>query len=546
MKILIVDDEKHVRDAIRLLINWEDLRFERILEAEDGKQAIEWIEQEHPEVILTDMMMPITNGIQLLEWINTHAPLSKTVVISGHDDFDFMRHTIKYGGMDYLLKPIDPDQLNDAVRKAIECWSNEEQSRVQIQNRNIEMNQIKPVYWDKIFSNLIMEPNYYYSVQDSISGTFNLSKSTGNCQIVILSMDTMERTVRNKFSAHMDLLYFTLTNICNEILSREQMGYAFRYWNSYNEIILLCWHNMDQVKRILMEINDGLYMTLHGRFDFGMGTPQLFPDDLGTSYKEARTALRSRNLLVKQNWLHEINSSERPKPNQLHLANYEEDLRLAVRSSQPERIEEAVLVFTNQVKQLESITIEQLELWWHEYNVFRSHWLNTYLPGQDMNTNWTSLGEAEKSNLIVPMDEHGKLSIQLWQQELIYGLNQLSQLIVRNMSKENNVIYEIVQYIDHHYQEEITLQDIASRFFLSREYISRKFKQEMKENLSDYIGRIRMEKAKLLLLNPNLRISQISEMVGYKDEKYFSKVFKKTLDISPNEYRKKAFAKVDT
>lgn len=70
------------------------------------------------------------------------------------------------------------------------------------------------------------------------------------------------------------------------------------------------------------------------------------------------------------------------------------------------------------------------------------------------------------------------------------------------------------------------MQEIASRFFLSREYISRKFKQEFEVNLSDYLGQIRMSKAKVLLRNPHLRISQVAEMVGYQDEKYFSKVFK--------------------
>jgi len=85
----------------------------------------------------------------------------------------------------------------------------------------------------------------------------------------------------------------------------------------------------------------------------------------------------------------------------------------------------------------------------------------------------------------------------------------------------------------------MTLQHISDRFYLSREYISRRFKQEFGENISDYIARVRIEKAKQLLLSPNLRIAQIAEIIGYQDEKYFSKVFKKMVGQSPNEYRKK-------
>ncbi|XID91902.1 helix-turn-helix transcriptional regulator [Paenibacillaceae bacterium WGS1546] len=78
---------------------------------------------------------------------------------------------------------------------------------------------------------------------------------------------------------------------------------------------------------------------------------------------------------------------------------------------------------------------------------------------------------------------------------------------------------------------------MSDRFFLSREYISRKFKQQFRKNFSEFIENVRMEKAMLLLLNPHYKVVQISKMVGYQDEKYFSKVFKKAVGMSPNQYR---------
>ncbi|MNE76734.1 HTH-type transcriptional regulator YesS [compost metagenome] len=83
----------------------------------------------------------------------------------------------------------------------------------------------------------------------------------------------------------------------------------------------------------------------------------------------------------------------------------------------------------------------------------------------------------------------------------------------------------------------MSLQEVAGRFYVSREYISRKFKQEYGINFSDYIGSVRINKAKLLLQNPNLKLSQISEMVGFHDVKYFSKVFKKQVGVTPKDYR---------
>ncbi|MBD0380166.1 response regulator [Paenibacillus sedimenti] len=538
MKALIVDDEKHVRDAIRLLVNWQEHRIETILEAPDGEAAMELIEREKPEIIMTDMMMPVMNGVELLEWLQTNAPDSKTIVISGHDDFSLLRHTVKYGGTDYILKPIDADQLNEALSKAIHAWTKDEEHRQLNVNRNIEMNRIKPVYWDKLLSNLIAEPSTYESSAEQLEKELGLSRDTRYCRVAILSLDTMERSLKNKFSSNLDLLLFSLVNICNEFLRSDQRGFAFRYWNSDNEIVLFLWKEQRDAESFLTKINEGMRITLKSRVDFGIGGSHPFPRDLSVSYREAREALRQRNLMAKNTWIH---STLKPAAKSVHRAlsfsHYEERIHLAIRSGSSEQIEESVQQWIDAVKQIDYITLEQLDHWWREYTVMTRRWVHEFFPSKTEEEVKQMLA-SEPASLIVPLDEHGILSLPLWQQELTRSMVQLSKRLLENQQKDKNVIFEIAAFLDQHYHEDITLQDIANRFFLSREYISRKFKQEFEVNLSDYLGQIRMDKAKVLLQNPHLRISQVAEMVGYQDEKYFSKVFKKQVGISPNEYRK--------
>ncbi len=143
------------------------------------------------------------------------------------------------------------------------------------------------------------------------------------------------------------------------------------------------------------------------------------------------------------------------------------------------------------------------------------------------------------NDFIAPMDEEGRLSLSLWEQELTNSMLKLSRLLQEKEHQNKNVIYEIARYIGNHYDQDITLQDISAHFYLSREYISRWFKQEFQENITEYISRKRMDKAKVLLANRHMRIAEIAKIVGYQDEKYFSKVFKKLEGLSPNEYRKK-------
>jgi two-component system, response regulator YesN len=255
MKAIIIDDEKHVRDGLLLLGEWDKHGIETIIEAEDGNEAIKLISEHRPAIIFTDMRMPKRDGISLLKWIHQSDLLSKTIVVSGYDDFDYMRNAIYYKSFDYILKPIDPEILNETLDRAVKEWKAEKLSRVIIQN--------------------------------------------------------------------------------------------------------------------------------------------------GESLKQ-----------------------------------------------------------------------------------------DNFTQNEEMN----------------------------------------------NMQK-------IEEYLRSHFQEDINLQTIADRFFLNRDYISRKFKQEFNETITDYLTKIRIEKAKELLGNPTKKIYEIAYQVGYQNEKYFSKVFKKQTGVTPNEYRNAILSK---
>ncbi|MFE4570176.1 response regulator [Paenibacillus chitinolyticus] len=537
MIALLVDDEKHVRSALRMLTKWEEHGISQIFEAENGEEAIEVIRREKPQIIITDMMMPVKGGVELLQWLQTNDPSAKSIVISGHDDFSLVRHTIQYGGTDYILKPIDPDQVNEALAKAVASWNKEEHERSRSVERNIEMNRIKPVYWDRQLSGLLDEPAQNPGAVRDLQADWGLPAGTGSCRIAILSMVTMETKLKNKFGRNTDLLFFSLINICNEFLHRRSRGAAFRYWSS-NEILLLVWGEPDKVPALLGDINEGILTALHSRLDFGLSRAHAFPDGLPAAYREARDALRQRNLLSRGGWIHEAVRPEGLQPRRLRFSDFEEAIRTAIRSGSAEEISSAVQAWFDGVRSLSAITLEQIEQWRRESDTMRDRWIEDFFPDGPEELLAEVRSESGSGQTIVPLNEQGTLSLADWQQELTHSFVQLSKQLLKRQHREKNVIYDIAKYLQTHYHEEISLQDIAGRFFLSREYISRKFKQEFGTNLSDYLGAIRIDKAKLLMMNPNLRISQVSEMVGYSDEKYFSKVFKKVTGCSPNEYRK--------
>jgi two-component system, response regulator YesN len=534
MKVLIVDDEKHVREAIRMLVDWESYGIVEIMEAPEGAAAVQLIKSNQPDIIFTDMLMPIMNGSELLEWIQEFSPSSKTIVISGHDDFGYVRHTIKYGGMDYILKPIDEEQLNEALRKAVDARKTEVITRSNNQDQRIKLNQIKPIYWDKVFTTLTEDPGIYPSLEEELESEFAIAKETRQVRVAVLSLETMQQKIKDKFASNLDLLTYAIANIANEFLEQARSGYAFRNLSKVSEMVIVAWGKVDTFPALVHSTNEGIYRTLGVRFDFGIGTVRRFPAELPISYQEATAVLRKRNLLRSGDRIHLHSDKNSASMTALGFGKYQEDIRMALLSASHEQIRSAVASWFKEVRELDSITIEQLDLWVHEFAVFRARYVKVELADSLVNER---LRAMEPSTFITPVDEEGRLSISLWQEEFTQLMLTCSDLLAERSSKSSN-IQEIANYIQAHYQADISLQDIADRYSLSREYISRKFKQEMNENISDFIGRIRIEKAKLLLLNPQLRIAQIAEMIGYQDEKYFSKVFKKLVGVSPNQYRK--------
>jgi two-component system response regulator YesN len=532
MKAMIVDDEKHVRDAIRLLLDWHSFGIDQVLEASDGQSAVEMMVQEQPEIVFTDMMMPGILGTDLLAWITQNAPRTKTIVISGHNDFDFVRSTMRHGGLDYILKPIDPDQLQEAVRKAVDLRLREDAEVEEESKRNIVINEIKPAYWDKLFSQMLEDPSCYYPAADNITHEFGLSQKPASCRVALLDVRTSDSLVKRKFSTHTDLLFFSLSNICNEYLHRGKEGFAFRHWNSVSELAVLFWGDPASHLELLSRINEGIQRSLGGKFVFGIGTIKPFPTGMPDSYRQAKTAIAHRNLLESGACLFPYAERMETVRTMAHFSGFEQDIRLAVLSGREEGIREAIETCFTEMRSLSHIDMEYLEQWRSQYAIARAKWQQEWFPKGDTDTVIDGMQTA------LPFDSEGKLRLDLWQRIVTESLVELSRKLQVRRLRERSVIQEIGDYLRNNYQQDIVLQDIADRFFLSREYISRKFKQEFRENLSDYVARIRIEKAKLLLANPSMRIGQIAAMVGYPDDKYFSRVFKKIEGISPNDYRK--------
>ncbi|WP_433944493.1 response regulator [Paenibacillus sp. SN-8-1] len=531
MKALIVDDEMHVREAVRYFIPWENYGIKDVYEAGNGKEAIEIIQSERPALIFTDMVMPLMDGSQLLKWIHENSPRSKTIVISGYQDFNYVKPAIMYGGTDYLLKPLNSKQLVAAAERALSMWKQEEEEWIASLDQKIQLNVLRPVYWDKLLTDFVSGAIPYSKLNPQrLEEELGLSRGTKHVMVAVLSLHPVNRRFLDRLHDDLELASYVTVNVCNEVLAEGNCGHAFRYLNAGADVVLLFWDSSDSFKERLQQINEAMQRTYQVQFDIGWGSAWAFPEGIRASFEQSMMALRRRNLLEQDQRIHEYrrrSGDETPSP----FTPYIEKFKFAVMSGSSEKINEAVDEWYTQISKMQVITAEQLESWHEEFTA-------ELLRSQKDLFSRTQPSELSSLRMELPYDEMGNFSMEYWKDQIVNTLQDISSEFVGTKKLDSQLVKDIKQYIHTNYHQEITLQHIADRFFISRENVSRKFKQVSSENLSEYLSKLRIDKAKQLLRSSDLRLSQISTMVGFQDEKYFSRVFKKVTGMTPREYRR--------
>lgn len=521
MKAIIIDDEKHVREGIMLLANWEHVGITEVLEATDGEKGIQLIKAHKPEIIFTDMSMPNKDGITLLKWIHSSELKSKTIVVSGYDDFHYMRSALYYGSFDYILKPIDRNLLNETLERAVLKWREQDEKRQSLLEKNQVINEVKPLYWDQLLTGVIYQKNPSTATVQKILKEFKINVDKVKCIVSILPI---HKFLIQKFNGNRDVAFFAILNIVNEVVRNKNRGIGFRNLNKEDEIIILLW-NAPQPHFIVEKIYAIIYQFIKMKCTIFMGDEM--PCTLH-SYQSASMVLQKYPLLEGEIEKKVVTPKEINHKANLHLLDYGQELKWALQRCSKDNLNEILQRLFKQLWESHNLSIEQLQLWDKQFKILRKNWLEEY-DMDEYEDNFNGDGF---------WNEDGSFSFQKFMEVKQKEFHNLMNLLEKEKyQKGRTSIQEIESYLREHYYLDIKLQDIADRFFLSREYISRKFKQVYHVTLTEYVTEIRIEKSKELLENPHLKIYDIAKEVGYKDEKYYSKVFKKINGQTPNQYR---------
>lgn len=544
IKALIIDDEESVREAIKILGDWEELGIEDVLEAQNGKEGIRLLCEEKPDIVLLDMRMPQMNGVEFLKATERDFPQTISIVVSGYDDFEFTRQAIKSKVFDYLLKPVNREQLNSALRKAVESIRERREKQEELIDKSMKMNVSLRMLKEKIYMSAV-EGNLNVGIN---AGYLKLIGITGkeHCMAAVMRFLNINGVCDGSFGGDMDTLFFGILNITDEICGGYFRHFCCKNAKSGNEILVIAIDGSENagemkplVEDILARVARKLKETLGVIAAFGIGSFNAGIESLAVSFREASAALNDVNLLSLRHSA-AINAGKTPDQKGFSILSKMPLVRSAIEGGSFEYLNGIINDFMDKIAQTGYVSLRDANKLINEL-VFMLNDILLEFDGFGAAAVRDAESELKDSGISFDYSDFQQLK-QLLTSILRYYYDKIRSRI--KSSREFDV-GEIKDYIDRNYFQEIKINMFTEKYYLSKVYMMKLFKRRFGMGIYEYVQKVRMEKSKELLHDPNINIQNISRMVGYSNNNYFSKAFKNYYGISPSAYRMMVFRNAD-
>ncbi len=507
-KILIIDDENILRHGLKHLCNWEEEGFCIVGEATNGEQALQMIDKAKPHIIITDVVMPIMDGVEFSKIAHKLYPDIKIIVLSSFSEFDYVKEAFKHGVCDYLLKAkLTSFELLEILKKVRTqtTWNRDETPRYE---NSVDINDILLTLMnDQLLTgspNINTLKNHFVHQRfimiscnlGFIDNTNNVSKKTFKSNVYNLSQHYFAPYIYSNI--FLDNKYILIINFDDDYsIDKDIDQFTHNLKKSSLHAVFIASHQfmgIEDILEVYTQQNNLLPKTFY------------FPDS------------------------HCITSNSLSKTKELPSFNL--DLfTFHIKNLDFESAYNMLTIYFSNIKS--SLSLGDYALKRFCQNIIYDTLNICDSLGFD-------ISDIDKSKIRLFKSIDLAFSSQILEEIVFDILDKISALVNLQTEQRNSiVINQIKRYVDENYSNDISLTDISNELHINYHYVSSYFKTHTNENLSTYISRVRIEKAKSLLQDKTIPIAQVSEMVGFSEHNYFSKVFKKYTNVTPTTYRRK-------
>ncbi len=520
IQAILADDEGIILKGLKKLIDWEKLGIEIVGEAGDGQEALRLIEEKKPQLVVSDIAMPGLSGLEMLRQIRQQGLSTKVIFVSGYQEFSYAQDAVRYGAVDYLLKPVEKEELERAVCKAAGLI--DDQSRLDILTNTASEDKMHQIF-QKISG------KREYSREDLYDQFSRLNISVEGKAMVgaafrLYGLKRGEGNVRmqelQKFSA--------ASKIQRKV---EDLGWGFAVKKEISTCCVIFLLEPGQgrqvverrIAKLIAEASNGHNLTVKA----GVGERVEDVGALPLAYKTSRFAMELYYFTEDEViWYEDVE-----KEFHQSFEEYQEKVHDLKEGFIHRR--NSIHVEVNQVLAV----IKNL----HFGNRFAAlNRCNLMISGviQDLcneyllDETWIGRGEQcmEQMRLMPTYRQTCQLIVEFF--------DQVHQQILAGGSGEYNEAVRIRQYVEEHFEENLTLESMAGMVGMNPYYFSSYFKKNTGMNFKAYLTEVRMEAAARLLSNTDCKAYEVASRVGYRNVRQFNENFRGKYGMSPNEYRK--------
>lgn len=536
-KLLLVDDEERVRQGMRISLDWEAQRIVIVGEAEDGLEALDLIERNQPDLIISDVRMPHMNGLELTEQALRIVPHVKVILLSGYDDFAYVQQAIRNGAFDYMLKPTKVEELVSVLDKAKESIEQDIGRMRDVEQLQRELFRSRPALKENGLRQLLGGRMNAQEIR-RMCGGLELSLNDGCCACLVMEIDEEEAGGEGGRTNDKRLLLFALRNISEELLRQHLYAEAIEQTDNQLVIIVSSEHSPEfgeqeeKLRVIIPNIQYNMLNYYKTTVSVGIGRWYSGSERLARSYAESLEALQYRlysgrgSMLFVGDIGNDTTRKSVPYPYGL-----EEKLSLALRLGDSQGARDSARQFIHRMTAVHAVNPDRLR----EVCLQLALGIRRKLAEWDISDDRMP-GLAKLDERMRRLQTVGQL--ENWLLDDVERLLDMTGDARRH--RDVSMIQKAISFMEEQYHRDISLQDIADAVHLTPNYFANLFKEHAGETVFGYLTRIRMDQAKRLLLQTGLKSYEIALRVGYSDANYFGKAFKKQFGLTPVEYRKLA------
>lgn len=535
MRMIVVDDDPLVRTVMRSMVNWDELGITIEGEASNGEEGLMLSKSINPDIIVTDIKMPLMDGLKLIEEVKRKNHKVLIIVLSCYDDFSLVRQAFQLGAFDYVLKPeMDENKLTELFRRVIKHMENEASGGHVPSGINEIIHESRRDIIDAFFKKLIWSADWNEQWVKTRARELGLRLKPENPVLCTIAVASRDETGKSRRQDSVPAMAASAMSIIESVLDEFSLGDAFI--KSEWEYIIIFSFEKNKSRRNIREILLNICTILYSRIETYMNISTSIAvsgrethgyEALGSLYKECLEAKERMFILGRERIVFYNRQPGRDdKDPAIDLAHNLKKLRNMLETNQLEDGLEGIMLEKSRV----GINgISNAKRMYEGYATVITEHVGRH---------------ASDGNVAVLLEYYYKvLKKDCTLDELNTWLKSICKEIRRYQEASNYLVMAAKNYIHSHYNKPISLADAAGFLHVSQEHLCRVFSRTLKINFMKYLMKVRVEKAKDLIAAGELKLYEIAEKVGYTSVEYFSKMFKKVTGVSPREYGNTALHK---